>query len=104
MFVHNSDLECGKKFGVEKLPSFVFFRKFEERTVVYEGFEDSQEKQNDLDDFVANVMLPSSFEVNDDTFNKLIGLKRPAVILFRNDGVDQNSQFMQTYKMAAKEL
>jgi hypothetical protein len=30
MFIHLNDEECGKGFGIEKYPAFVFFRKFEE--------------------------------------------------------------------------
>ena len=48
-------------------------------------------------------MLPTVFEFDDDTFDKFINLKRPCMILFRNDGLHQNSAFMNTFNMSAYE-
>jgi hypothetical protein len=79
----------------------VFLRNFEEKVVVFPGFPQSEDKLKDLESFIGNVILPSVFELDEKYFDKFLSLKRPSLILFRNDGLHDDAPFMDVYKKAA---
>ena len=72
--------------------------------MVFNGFENSDKKLTDLENFMGNVILPTVFELNEETFDKFLNLKRPTLILFRNDGLHHDATFMNTYRMSAHQL
>jgi len=60
-FVHVADADCAAAHGATA-PGAVFFRKFEETTLVYSGAAD----KDALQAFVKPLMVPTVFEFTDE--------------------------------------
>jgi len=94
-FVHTNEDDCASEFGVE-LPAEVFFRKFDEPTVVYSGNPDRDE----LTRWATRLTIPTCFEFADDHTYLVSRERHPTLILFRS-GDDKDADFMKVYKEAA---
>ena len=67
-FVHMDDAACAKEYGASA-PGIVFFRTFEETTLVYSGKADKES----LMSFVKPLMVPTLFEFSDDEIEAVFG-------------------------------
>jgi len=95
-FVNVADEACAKEFGAS-YPGEVFFRKFEENTVVYSG----EPTKDALNTFVKPLMVPTVFEFSEEQVEPIFGQQQPLVVLFRS-GADGEAEFMKTFDEAAK--
>lgn len=94
-FVHNLDAACAAEFGATQ-PSLVFFRQFEEKSVVYTGKAD----KDDLLAFVKPLMVPTVFSFTEDEIEAVFGQQQNVLILFRAE-TDAESTFQKTFEEAA---
>jgi hypothetical protein len=67
-FVHNFEADCAKEFGASQ-PSIVFFRQFEEKSVVYTGEADKES----LLAFIKPLMVPTVFPFTEDEIEAVFG-------------------------------
>ena len=67
-FVHNTDAACAAEFGA-KQPGLVFFRQFEEKSVVYTGAAD----KDALLTFIKPLMVPTVFQFTEDEIEAVFG-------------------------------
>merc|ERR1712127_500782 len=94
-FIHNTDAACAAEFGA-KQPGIVFFRQFEEKSVVYSGAAD----KDSLLAFIKPLQVPTVFAFTEDEIEAVFGQQQNTLILFRNEDDDQ-SDFMKVYREAA---
>ena len=94
-FVHVTDADCAGAHGATA-PGAVFFRKFEETTIVYGGAAD----KDSLAAFVKPLMVPTVFEFTDAEIEAVFGQQQPTLLLFRG-GDDKDAAFMATFAEAA---
>ena len=94
-FVHVTDADCAASHGASA-PGAVFFRKFEETTIVYGGSAD----KDSLAAFVKPLMVPTVFEFTDAEIEAVFGQQQPTLLLFRGTE-DKDAAFMTTYADAA---
>ena len=90
------DAECAKEYGVTG-PKEVFFRKFEETQVNYDGAADL----DSLQEFVKPLMVPIVFEFTEEEIEPIFGQQQPTLFLFRS-AEDKDAEFMKTFEEAAK--
>jgi len=95
-FVNVADEACAKSYGAAA-PGAVFFRKFEETTVVYTG----EPTKDALLTFVKPLMVPTVFEFSEEQVEPIFGQQQPLIVLFRT-GKDTDAAFMKTFEDAAK--
>jgi len=93
-FVHTS-ADCAADYGATA-NGVVFFRKFEETTMVYAGTAD----KDALMEFVKPLMVPTVFEFTEEEIEAIFGQQQATVILFRGDA-DKDAAFMSTFTEAA---
>lgn len=96
-FINVADAACAKEFGANA-PGVVFFRKFEENTVVYTSGEATLDA---LTTFVKPLMVPTVFEFSEDQVEPIFGQQQPLIVLFRGNK-DVDAAFMTTFENAAK--
>lgn len=97
-FVHNFDADCAKEYGAAQ-PSIVFFRQFEEKSVVYTGAAD----KDGLLNFIKPLMVPTVFQFTEDEIEAVFGQQQDTVILFRKEE-DASSAFQKVFEEAAVAL
>lgn len=97
-FVHTFDADCAKEYGASQ-PSIVFFRQFEEKSVVYSGAAD----KDSLLAFIKPLMVPTVFSFTEDEIDAVFGQQQDCVFLFRKEE-DGESDFQKNFEAAATAL
>lgn len=95
-FFNVKDAACATQYGVTG-PKEVFFRKFEQTQINYDGAADL----DSLQEFVKPLMVPTVFEFTEEEIEPIFGQQQPSLFLFRS-GDDKDAEFMKTYEEAAK--
>lgn len=94
-FVHSNDANCAKKHGVTA-PGLAFFRKFEEKVVVYTG----EANKEAIGSWVKPLKVATVFAFTDDDIEVVFGEQNSALFLFRAEK-DKDSAFQKTFEDAA---
>ena len=94
-FVHNTDAACAAEFGA-KQPGLVFFRQFEEKSVVYTGAAD----KDALLTFIKPLMVPTVFQFTEDEIEAVFGQQQEVLLFFRAES-DSESATQKVFEEAA---
>lgn len=85
IFMHTSDTECGKSFGVKNFPSVALFRKFEESPIFYEPTVEEGWRPALLLGWIQAASVPMIIEFGDEYIEPIFTQRRKAIFLFRDN-------------------
>lgn len=98
-FFHVNDKECAASFGAVNTPGLVFFRKFDEHTVVYGGNWES----SSISKWLELSSIPTLINFSDEYKDPIFTQKKSAIILFRSNA-DTDKAFYRAFSEAASKL
>lgn len=94
-FFH-TDAECASQYGA-KAPVEIFFRKFEEPVVVYDG----KVGHLELNAWLKPLTIPIIFELAEEHMESIFSEDIPTLVLFRSEG-DGEASYSKVFEEVAK--
>ena len=99
-FFHTGDEVAAKNHEVEKTPSIVLFRKFDEPKVTFDG----EFTKKAISEWITPNTVPTLIEFGDDYIEPIFQKQQPAIFLFVDNDSTDHKALVETFDKAAHEF